>query len=158
MEELSGSLAQEREKVRVLEQRKRAEMLRHYEQTALAQGARFASRLLSRVAAPELETRLCTLLLEELAGLHPEQQAKLRRALGACSGSVQVVSAYALNEGQRQALEKTLGKFGSTEVSYEYIQDDALLAGLRLTLGSYVISINLKDELKSFAEFAYETQ
>ena len=158
MGELKTSLAQEREKMRVLEQRKLDELLRRNEQTALKQGAQFASRLLSRVAAPELEAQLCALLLEELAALPLEQQEKLHRALETGSDSVKVISAYVLDEGQRQALESTLNTVGGVEASYDYSQDAELLAGLRITLGSHVVSANLKDELKSLAEFAYESQ
>jgi F-type H+-transporting ATPase subunit b len=66
LQELDATLEQEREKGRVAEQHRLDQTRREYERTALAQGARFASRLLTEAAGPELQDRLIDLTLARI--------------------------------------------------------------------------------------------
>jgi F-type H+-transporting ATPase subunit b len=157
MKALRTALAEEREKARVLEQRRLETSQLQAEKTALAQGAQFSSQLLSAVSGPELEHRLLDLLLKELGSLSPERLGTLRAAAGKTTGSVLVASAYPLDDAARLSLERTLGSVLAVATPFHYEQDKELLAGVRITLGSWVLCANLQDELKSFAEFSHET-
>jgi F-type H+-transporting ATPase subunit b len=157
MEILRATLAEEREKARVIEQRALEASRLRAEETALAQGVQFATRLLSLTAGPELEQRLLDLLLKELTALAPRQLSTLRAAAGKTVDRILVVSAYPLDDDARLSLERMLASVLAVTAPFYYEQDKDLLAGLRVTMGSWVLRANLQDELKSFAEFAHES-
>ena len=157
MEALRATLGEEREKAQVIEQRALEANRLHAEETALAQGAQFATRLLSVAAGPELEQRLLDLLLKELTALAPKQLSTLRAAAGKTADPILVASAYPLDDDTRLNLERMLASVLAVTAPFYYEQDKDLLAGLRVTMGSWVLRANLQDELKSFAELAHES-
>lgn len=157
METLQATLDAEREKARVIEQRRlEASRLRN-EETALTQGAQFSARLLSAAAGPELEHRLLDLLLKELSSLPPERLSALRTTAGKTADSILVASAYPLNDDMRASLESALGTVLQVTPPVHYELNKDLLAGLRVTVGSWILGANLQDELKSFSHLAHET-
>jgi F-type H+-transporting ATPase subunit b len=156
MEALQTTLDEEREKARVIEQRALEANRLRAEEKALAQGAQFSARLLSLAAGPELEQRLFDLLLKELSSLAPERLSTLRAAVGKTADRILVASAWPLDDAARLSLERTLASVLAVTPPFHYEQDKALLAGLRVTLGSWVLRANLQDELKSFSELAHE--
>ncbi len=158
---LRSSLEQEREKARVLEARHLGELTRQAEEAAVAQSVEFASRLLSRVAGPELGSRLVALILDDLRTLPEEQRQALRAQeqweslCAACAKPevpVTVTSAYPLTPTQRDALSEALRSLIGRPVACEWLQDTQLLAGVRLSLGHWVMGANLQDELKFFVK------
>jgi len=157
MAALRTTLDEEREKARIIEQRALETNRLRTEETALAQGAQFSTRLLSAAAGPELEQRLLDLLLKDLTTLPPERLSTLRAAAGKTADSILVASAWPLDDAARLSLERTLASVLAVTAPFHYEQDKSLLAGLRVTLGSWVLRANLQDELKSFAELAHET-
>jgi len=157
MEALRDTLGEERKKAQVIEQRRLETNRLRTEETALVQGAQFSTRLLSVAAGPELEQRLLDLLLKELAALPPKQQSTLRAAAGKTTDRILVASAYPLDDDMRLSLESTLASVLEVTPPFHYEQNKDLLAGLRITMGSWVLRANLQDELKSFAELAHET-
>lgn len=157
MEALQTMLGEEQEKARVIEQRALETSRLHAEETALAQGAQFSARLLSLAAGPELQHRLLNLLMKELTSLPPERLNVLRAAAGKTADGILIASAYPLDDATRLSLEGTLDSVLAVTTSFHYEQDKELLAGVRVTMGSWVLRANLQDELKSFAELAHET-
>lgn len=149
---LQAALEEERQRARTLEERRLGEEARRSEEIALAQAARFAARLLSRIAGPEVDGRLAALALEELSALPAERQQQLRDALAGSEPSLRVASAYPLGKTQRtqlaQAFERLLGR----PVTCEFVEDRTIQAGLRITVGAWVLQANLNDELKFFSE------
>ena len=154
MEELQDLLAREREKAQVIEQRELAEALRRNQETALAHGARFASRLLGFAAGPELEKRLLELLLDAIGSLSTERLEALRDGTRKPASDVVIISAFPLADVQRARLTEALTTTLATEVSPRYEEDPELLAGLCISIGSWTLGANLRDELKGFAEFS----
>ena len=157
MEALRATLGEEREKARIIEQRSLEASRLRDEKTALTQGAQFSTRLLSVAAGPELEQRLLDLLLKELSSLAPERLNTLRTAADKTADRILVASAWPLDDAARLSLERTLASVLAITPPFHYEQDKALLAGLRVTMGSWVLRANLQDELKSFSELAHET-
>ena len=63
---LDDSLKQERDKARVLEERRLSELRSNAEAAGIASGVQFTARVLNRAAGAELEAKLITLALEDL--------------------------------------------------------------------------------------------
>jgi F-type H+-transporting ATPase subunit b len=156
MEALQTTLTQEREKARVVDMRHRAEMIHQTEHRALQQGAEFATRLLAQASGPELEIRLLDLMLDDLSGLSADQIAAIKTQWGEPPADIMVSSAYPIPQDKWQSLEQALTSSTSLSVPVHYEQNPELLAGLRVTIGTWVLHANLRDELKSFAEFAHD--
>ncbi len=149
---LHASLEQEREKDRALEQRRTMELRQRQEEGALIEGGRFAARLLSRVASAELEETIRGLLIEDLPHLGDGELQSLRLACQAADAKVKITSRYALGEEQRSSLAQALGRLAAKAVVCEFGQDPELIAGLRISVGPWVLGCNLQDELKFFTE------
>jgi len=141
----------DRQRRQMLEERARSEREAALERQAMVIAARFATRLLDRLASPELEGRLTDLALSELDAQGPEKVEALRGALRGSGTGIQVVSAYALDAVHRAALTETLGRLAGQAVEPEFSQDPQLKAGVCILAGAWVLMANLRDELAFFA-------
>lgn len=150
-----AELAQEEEKIRVTQLRQDKQAISEIEQRALQQGAKFASRLLSEATGPELETRLFKLLLDDLNTMPAEKISTLNNEWGETPEHIQVSSAYPLTENQHHLLEETLSKVTGLSVPVQYDQDARLLAGLNITIGAWLLQLNVRDELQGFTELVH---
>lgn len=155
-EALRGALEQEREKAKVQEERRLSHLHGHMEETVLRQGTEFLTRLLSRLAGPELEQRLVDLALEDLGALPPERPEALLASLGEGDRPVTVTTAYPLDHSRRERLADSLRSLAGRPVTCHWQEDPALLAGLRISIGPWVLGANLKDELRYFAEVGHD--
>jgi F-type H+-transporting ATPase subunit b len=158
MQELETSLQQERDKAAEAEARRREEAQRKAEETALKQAAGFAARLLKALSGPELEARLLALLLEQLPQLDEAQVQRLRHSQAQGGSEVVVCSAHPLDDQQKQALMQAFTTLLGATPTMSYTQQAALLAGVRITVGAWVLGANLEDELKGFAELGHVEQ
>ncbi len=149
---LQASLEQEREKLRVLEQRRAVEVHRRLEEDAVAEGGRFVARMLSRLASADLEERIRGALLEDLPHLADGELQSLRVACQDAEAKIKITSSYPLAEEQRESLVQALCRLTGQPVACEFAQDSDLMAGLRISIGPWVLRSNLRDELKFFAE------
>lgn len=149
---LQASLKQERERDRALEQRRAMEFQRRLEEGAVAEGGRFAARLLSRVACAELEEQIRGLLIEDLPHLGDGELQSLRAACQDADAKMKITSRYPLGEEQRSSLVQALGRIAVKPVACEFVQDPELIAGLRISIGPWVLRCNLQDELKFFVD------
>lgn len=152
MNALHASVEQEREAKRALEQRRAMELRRRLEEGALAEGGRFAARLLSRVASAELEEKICGLLIEDLPHLGDSELQSLRAACQTADAKLRITSRYALGDAQRSSLAQALGRVAAKPVECEFGLAPELIAGLRIGICAWVLRCNLQDELKFFAE------
>jgi F-type H+-transporting ATPase subunit b len=155
MEELQTALKQEREKARVAESHRQADALRKIEESALRQGARFATRLLERASGPDTEARLVELLITELSRLTAEQIAALRNNYGNAPESIEVISAFPLSDDQCHRLEQALASITTPSISVQFEQNSELIAGVKITIGPWALAANIRDELKGFMELAH---
>jgi len=149
---LEGALKQEREKARVLEQRRLDDLRQQTEEEGLAKGVEFTARLLARAAGPELEAKLVDLALADLPQLSEEQTKALRSACRQGGLRVEVASAFPLGGAQRDLIVKGLKAVTEDKIAVDFHEDGALLAGLRISVGPWVLRANLEDELGFFAE------
>jgi len=155
MAELQIALEEKQKMAGIAEARRQADAMRKFEETALKQGARFATRLLEQASGPETEARLVEMVLTELTKLPDEQIAALRNSYGKTPVAVVVVSAFPLPGDQRQRLEQALARLISSDLPLRFEQNSDLLAGLRITIGAWVLGANLRDELQGFTTLAH---
>ena len=152
MAALKVALEQERAKVRGLEERRALKLQRTLEEAAFAQGGQFVARLLSRVASPELEGKICETLVQDLPRLADKDLQTLRVACGKGDARIKITSAYPLGDEQRSHLSQAMSGLAGQRVACDFGQDDDLIAGLRISIGPWILRSNLRDELKFFAE------
>lgn len=149
---LRSTLEKEHEKATALEKRRLEELTRQVEDTAIVQGGEFSARLLARFASPELEAKLVELVIADLRQLSEERRQAIRTSCSKIDASIIVSSAYALNQSQRESLLEAILSLIGRPVSCEWREDTHLLAGIRLSLGPWMLGANLQDELKFFTE------
>jgi len=152
LQALSQTLAAERERQHAQEDHRAAEQRRELEAQALLQGRRFATRLLSRLAGPELEGRLIEVFVADLGQLAADQFAGLDAAALGEDGRVRISSAFPVAQMQRQSVEEALRARLGRSLPLDWSEDRELLAGLRLTLGPWQLNLSLADELEAFAQ------
>lgn len=152
LQRLQEELEAERQKQEVINRRREENERLKNEQQALDQGTAFCARLLARLANRDLEATIANLLLEDLAALSPEQRQVLVSAYIAQAGAVTVYSAFPPADTWRGRLEQALRDLLGAEATCQYHQDQALVAGLRIAIGSRLLQANLQDELKYFTE------
>jgi F-type H+-transporting ATPase subunit b len=153
--ELQIALEEKRKMASMAEARRQADAMRKFEETALNQGARFATRLLEQASGPETEARLVEMVLTELTKLSGEQIAALRNSYGKTPTAVVVVSAFPLPGDQRQRLEQALAMLIGSDVPLRFEQNSDLLAGLHITIGAWILGLNLRDELQGFISLTH---
>lgn len=151
MAALQDSLAQERERERVLGERRLNELKSRAGEEGITEGVQFTARLLARCASPEVEARLVALAVEDLS-LPNEQLRAIRAGSSGPGYRVKVTSAFTLSAPQRNALTERLKEISQSTISVEFNEDRHLLAGLRVSLGPWVLRANLEDELEFFAD------
>lgn len=149
---LESALKQEREKAHVLEQRRFDDLRQKAEEEGLAKGVKFTARLLARAAGPELEAKFVDLTLADLTQLSDEQIKVLRSASQQGGLQVKVTSAFPLGGVQRALITERLKAVTQDTIVVDFNEDGRLLAGLRISLGPWVLRANLEDELAFFAE------
>jgi len=151
MAALQNALNQEREKARVLEERRLSQLENQKEAEAIAKGVQFIARLLNRAVSAELEARLIDLTLEDLLCLPEEQIAALRMISRESGLQIKVTSAYSLRAEQRRLIAEKLRLATENNLTIDFTEDNRLLAGLRISVGPWVLRANLEDELQFFA-------
>ncbi len=156
LEEVRAELDSERQKADILAARKLTEQQQQAEVTALYQATRFTSSLFTQLAGPDVEQRLINRFIDDLAKLPEHQQHTIQASMGPTTNEVLIASAYPLAQSVCDQLESLLKKIVGQKVEIKYTQDEELIAGLRVTIGAFVLQANLKDELQSFARFAHD--
>lgn len=152
LQALEAALEAERLRREAVARAGETEARRAAESAARREGLGFASRLLARLAGPELEATVLAVALEDLSALPPERIEALRQAGVAAAGRVEIASGHELSPAERgrctEALVRMLGK--APEILYR--EDATLIAGVRISIGPWVLCANLRDELDYFAK------
>jgi len=154
LQALQTRLADEQARQSAREAHRQADLRQELENQAIANAARFAAVLLTRVADAALEARLLDLLLDDLARLPPEQTAGVRATVDTASVPGKVASAFPLADVQRARLAEALANALGQPVELAFSEDATLVAGLRVTVGAWQLKANLADELAFFANGA----
>ena len=147
---LRETLEQEQRKAGVLDERRRMEEAARNERQAMEQALAFVRRLLAGLSGPDLESKLVQLGIDELQRLPESRNSALREALGASTEPPTVYSAYPLPPAQREALSQALRRVLDSARECRFREDPDLLAGVRITVGPWVLQANLGEELSLF--------
>ena len=158
LEAVQRELEAERQKYAVTLNRQQQEFQHYAEQQALKNGARFATLLLQQTTSPELEARLVTLLLEQLVTLPEACQLSLKTMDNQQSVTIQITSAYAIPSALQASLQTLFTQLISIPLVFQYQQDAALIAGVRIDIGAWVLQANVQQELIGFAELAHDVE
>ncbi len=148
---LAATLADERERSVAIDALRRQQTERACASAAMAQAQRFTATLLERVADPAIDARLLERFLEEWAALPDDELRRLRLAAADPGTVAQVMSAFPLDESQRERLRAALAERLAHDVAVHFADDRQLLAGLRVSLGAWHLHLNFADELACFA-------
>lgn len=152
LEDLRAELDQERQKAAAVEQRRLKDFTQRAEASAIALGGTFVSRLLSRLGGPELERKIIDIVTEDLSHL-PDDQMQVIRATSAKTGQpMKLTSAYPLNTAQREMLSQACRTVAGRDIICEFFEDRTLIAGLRISFGSWMLRANVQDEMNFFVE------
>jgi F-type H+-transporting ATPase subunit b len=150
--DLRKALEQEREKERVLAERRLVELENRAQAEGVAKGVKFTARLLERIASPELESRLVGLALEDLPHLPGAQIRALEDACSNPQRSVKIATAFPLADAGRAQVLHALQQATHQNVIGAFEEDSSIVAGLRMSIGPWTVRANLQDELQFFAE------
>lgn len=155
MDALQKSLAEEKKKNKVLEEKHAAEVMQEAERTAMNQAMQFSARMLQRVADASLNTCMVGIFIEDLRILSGESLEKLKETC-ASSPKVSIVSAFPLDKKQQDAVIEALHEVTGQHLSCAFSVDPTVIAGLRVNIGAYALQANICDELRFFAQVAHE--
>lgn len=150
-----AALQDELAKVKELHEERESQQIkqtvRQAETTAILHGTQFSAALLARIAGPDLEVKLIEAALEDLGKLSSDQVGAITSSLQA-NVRGRVTTAFPLDASRRELLVDRLEGLCARRMDWEFAEDRELLAGLRVSLGGWVLRGNLQDELKFFAE------
>ena len=155
MAALTRDLAAERERSAAQDEHRRETWQRQLAAQAATQARQFASALLGRLAGADLEAQMLEVFVDELKALPDERLEPLRAGLAARGGEPVtgvLGSAYPLGEAQRQKLSAAIDARLGRPCPLEFVEDNKLLAGVRLSLGAWQLDFSLAGELAVFAE------
>jgi len=156
LQQLQEEIQGERERARVADERRLAETRRHAEQLAVTQAARFGARLIGQLTGPEIDQRLLDLLVQELGTLPADRAEQWRRQLRGDTGKGEILSARRLSEPDRKRIGGALASLFGAGIEYQFGEDARLIAGVRITIGPWVLRANLQDDLQAFSEMTHE--
>jgi F-type H+-transporting ATPase subunit b len=155
MTELQEKLALEQERLEAARDRRAKDDRQRLELAAMVQGTQFATRLLKGIADSAVEERLIAQFLAELDKL-PEQRRKGLQEQVDSSRPASVSSAFPVSETQRKRLSDLLHGILAIDLPLEFERDPALIAGIRVKIGSRVLGLNIQDELEGFANLSHD--
>lgn len=155
LQQLDQELEQQRLKHRARDEHQQLQWRTQAEAEALQLGASFASRLLQSLSGPELDLRLQRLFIEQLAALSGDALRELREGWQRADARIDVVSAQPLDAEREQAIRAALEeRLGKRDGQWRILCDASLIAGLRVSVGGWILEANLRDELRFFTDAA----
>ncbi len=124
---------------------------------AQARAGEFVRRLLASLAGPELQSRLIERLLDGMQALPADRLAAGHQAWSSGDETPVVTTAFPLDGAARKALlDQLVGSLGKPGVPPQFEEDKALVAGIRLEFGSWLLSMNLRDEMDLYRDTEHE--
>lgn len=92
------------------------------------------------------------MVMQDLPHLPDSQMQNIRSDPATAGRTINITSAYPLDKAQREALCQACRALIGREVTCEFLEDRNLIAGVRISVGSWVLRANVEDELSFFAE------
>jgi F-type H+-transporting ATPase subunit b len=152
LETVNQDAAEARARHQAQDEHERQAWQRMTEQRAIELGGLFASKLLQRAASPNLEAALVDAMLADLGQLPAAEVDQLKADL--TGQGLEIISAFPLPEFRRRAVTEALAQLAGGPVQPRFREDGALLSGLLIQTGSWILAANLRDELQFFQNAA----
>ncbi len=153
---VDDELEQQRLKHLVRDQQQQALWRSQAEAGALQLGSAFAARLLRELASPDVDKRLRQLFIHQLEALPQSELARLKAGWQGSHSAVEVLSAAPLGTDEQDSIRQALERaFGPGNGTWQFNTDEDLAAGLRVSVGGWILQANLQDELRFFSEAAH---
>ena len=96
-------------------------------------------RVLEDYAGSDLASQLAGTFADRLAGLDAEALGKLSAAASRATGPAWVETSAALKPAARSQITRTIHESIAPDIEVEYHEDEALLLGVRLTIGEQTV-------------------
>lgn len=153
MAALQAALQREHERSRAQEEHRIANLLDKKTKAVINAGAKFTSVLLKQFADADLENKIFEILLKKIPGMPNDKIGLIKKELNNHAVPIIVKSAYPLTtEQQNKIMQSLMTIFAVSKIKPEFIVAPELIAGFVLSIGSLIIQLNLREELKSFVE------
>lgn len=133
-------------------QRQKDDLIHELERRAGRHVVEATRRILRDMADTELEAQIVDVFTQRLREIDSNTQQSLREAVNNAEGQMQVVSALALNDAQRDAVRAQLGDMVKDSVTSAFETDEALLCGIELRAGDWRIAWSVRDYLGELRE------
>ncbi len=125
---------------------------------AIKTAALFTKKLLMDFSGPELTTRFLQRAIRDFNQLPVEKVNKIKHAWLSAPESIKIISAHDLPLPSRKELENAIQSLlDAGELDCLYETDNALIAGVRIQLGSWILRASIQDEFAFFVEASHET-
>lgn len=150
---LVAALKTEKEKSQAQEEQRIANLIVKKEKEVIINTVKFSAKFLKQFADATLENKILDLFVNTFSELPQEKIVALKNEIDHHNTVVQVKSAFPLNDEQKNKIKLIFEKtFANNNLTYNFVIDTELLAGLLVSIGSTVFDANLKNELQLFAE------
>jgi len=151
---LEESLSDERQKNSLLQEKQSQILVKKAQRQALEQGALFTAKLLQELSSQELENKLIERCLNNMTDFLNKKINDLSSIAYEEIPIILVTSAYPLSKTYKDNIERQVQGLFEHAIHCDYQENRALIAGLRVNIGAYVIRANLLDELSFFSDAA----
>lgn len=109
-------------------------------------------RILQDMADAELEARVVDVFAQRLRDVDSNTRQNLQEAVSNADGQVRLVSAFSLDDTQRETLRERVGEITENDVAPTFETDDTLLCGIELQADDRRIAWNVDDYLDQLRE------
>ena len=130
------------------------QLTQQFETQALRNAAHFAEVLLRQAATPELEIKLCQMLLEQWSTLPDACTLYFQTVTDTDTLLIKISSAYSLPEALQCQLQQKLSALIAKPFELSFAVEPSLMAGLAIDFGGWMLNANLQHELICFTELA----
>jgi F-type H+-transporting ATPase subunit b len=150
LEKLRLELEEEKMKTEaILQSKHKSEALR-FEKESLALAAKFAGAVFSRLASPDLERHICKIFLDDLSKIDNDRLARISSEIQGAGDAISVTTAYPISQSLRTSITGAVNKHVGSPQTFQFNEDPALIAGIKLTAGGTVLQASLADALTFF--------
>ena len=111
-----------------------------------------ARKTLADLAGAQLEEKMTDLFLQKLSEMDEDERKTLAKAMASDDGSVEIRTAFPLNEKQRKALGQEVKSLFSLKKEPRFEEEKDLVAGIELAGGGQKLSWTVDDYLLSLKE------
>jgi F-type H+-transporting ATPase subunit b len=110
-----------------------------------------ASKTLRDLGSASLEEQIVQTFIRRINYLNGDERKQFSNAFNASDKTLQVTSAFALNEIQMDALQNAVVSLVNRDVAFNYQIDSQLISGIQVAVSNYKLSWNIEsylDDLK----------